>query len=462
MSGGYSSKVARMRGEDMDDVDVDRMLDVRLPPHSVEAEQHVIGGLLIEASAFDEVADVVTASDFYRPDHRVIFEAIAALVSDGIPCDITLVSEHLERTIARDTPSAANIRHYAGIVHERSLLRRLGKAGADISTSIFSNDGETAKELVSKAESAVFSIAEDGARGSGAVQIGNVIHSVLEEIDERQQNPDKLAGLPTGFIDFDRLTGGLRPGDLVVVAGRPAMGKTTLAVNMGEYAALNSNIKAPVAIFSMEMPTDQLVTRMLSSVGGVPLNSLRNGRVADNDWDRIMSATSQLKEAKILIDETPGLSPMELRARARRLKREHGLGLIIVDYIQLMQVPGYRENRTNEVGEITRGLKIMAKELSVPVIALSQLNRSVEQRENKRPVMADLRESGSIEQDADMILMIYREEVYDKNTTKQGIAEIGVVKHRNGEIGSFNLTFQGQFSRFANYAPDFYAPGVMR
>ena len=476
MSGGYSSKVARMRGEDMDDVDVDRMLDVRLPPHSVEAEQHVIGGLLIEASAFDEVADVVTASDFYRPDHRVIFEAIAALVSDGIPCDITLVSEHLERngrlehvgglaylgTIARDTPSAANIRHYAGIVHERSLLRRLGKAGADISTSIFSNDGETAKELVSKAESAVFSIAEDGARGSGAVQIGNVIHSVLEEIDERQQNPDKLAGLPTGFIDFDRLTGGLRPGDLVVVAGRPAMGKTTLAVNMGEYAALKSNIKAPVAIFSMEMPTDQLVTRMLSSVGGVPLNSLRNGRVADNDWDRIMSATSQLKEAKILIDETPGLSPMELRARARRLKREHGLGLIIVDYIQLMQVPGYRENRTNEVGEITRGLKIMAKELSVPVIALSQLNRSVEQRENKRPVMADLRESGSIEQDADMILMIYREEVYDKNTTKQGIAEIGVVKHRNGEIGSFNLTFQGQFSRFANYAPDFYAPGVMR
>ncbi|HEY2275788.1 MAG TPA: replicative DNA helicase, partial [Steroidobacteraceae bacterium] len=286
--------------------------------------------------------------------------------------------------------------------------------------------------------------------------------AVIDQIDEWHTNPDKLRGLPTGFTEFDKITGGLRGGDLVIIAGRPSMGKTTLAVNMAEYAAVHPGTRASVALFSMEMPSEQVITRMLASVGGVPLSSLRSGRISDDDWVRITGATSQLSEAKIFVDETPALNPTELRARARRVKREHGLNLIVVDYLQLMQVPGTVENRATEIAEISRGLKALAKELSVPVIALSQLNRGVEQREHKRPVMSDLRESGAIEQDADIILLIYRDEVYDKNTAKKGIAEIDLVKHRNGEIGTFLLTFQGQYTRFANYVSDSYAEGVLR
>jgi replicative DNA helicase len=309
----------------------------------------------------------------------------------------------------------------------------------------------------------VFEIAEQGTRGrQGAVAVRSLLPQVIDQIDEWHSNPGSLRGLPTGFTDFDRITGGLRPGDLVIVAGRPSMGKSTLAVNMAEYAAVHHAKRASVAIFSLEMPSEQVVTRMLSSIGGVPLGSLRSGNISDEDWVRITSATSQLSESKVFIDETPALTPTELRARARRIKREHGLDLVLVDYLQLMTVPGTKENRATEIGEISRGLKVLAKELAVPVIALSQLNRAVEQRENKKPVMSDLRESGAIEQDADMILLIYREEVYDKNTTKKGIADIELVKHRNGEIGTFLLTFQGQFTRFSNYAPDAYAEGVLR
>jgi replicative DNA helicase len=451
--------------------------EVRTPPHSIEAEQAVLGGLMLEASAWDNVADVVRATDFYRPDHRAIFDAIGALAGNGKPCDVVTVSEQLERlgeleaagglaylgTLARDTPTAANVRAYADIVRERSLLRQLISAGSDIAASVFNNEGETARELVDKAEQKVFEIAEAGFRGrDGAVAVRTLLPGLIDLIDEWHTNPDSMRGLPTGFADFDKITGGLRPGDLVVVAGRPSMGKTTLAVNMAEYAAVNPSIRSSVAIFSMEMPSEQVLTRMLSSVGGVPLNSIRSGRISDDDWARITSATSQLSEAKIFIDETPALTPTDLRARARRIKREHGLNLVVVDYMQLMQVPGTKENRATEIAEISRGLKALAKELSVPVIALSQLNRSVEQREHKKPVMSDLRESGAIEQDADMILLIYREEVYDKNTTKKGIAEIDLAKHRNGEIGTFLLTFQGQFTRFVNYAPDSYAEGVLR
>jgi replicative DNA helicase len=328
---------------------------------------------------------------------------------------------------------------------------------------VFNNDGETARALVDRAEQKVFEIAEGSFRKrDGAVPVRQLLPGVIDQIDEWHNNPDMLRGLPTGFTEFDKLTGGLRGGDLVIVAGRPSMGKTTLAVNMAEYAAVNPKTRAAVAIFSMEMPSEQVVTRMLASIGGVPLNSLRSGKISDEDWVRITGATSQLSEAKIFVDETPALNPTELRARARRVKREHGLSLIVVDYLQLMQVPGTKENRATEIAEISRGLKALAKELQVPVIALSQLNRAVEQREHKRPVMSDLRESGSLEQDADMILLIYREEVYDKNTTKKGIAEIDLVKHRNGEIGTFLLTFQGQYTRFANYAPDSYAEGVLR
>nr|PZN79559.1 MAG: replicative DNA helicase [Pseudomonadota bacterium] len=453
------------------------MIDVRTPPHSVEAEQAVLGGLMLDASAWDNVADVLRAEDFYRPDHRLIFNAIGALAQEGKPVDVVTVSEQLERTreleaagglaylgaLARDTPTAANVRAYAEIVRERSLMRQLISIGSEIASSVFNNEGLTARELVDRAEQRVFEIAEAGFRGrDGAIAVRSLLPQIIDQIDEWHTNPDKMRGLPTGFTDFDRITGGLRPGDLIVVAGRPSMGKTTLAVNMAEYAAIHPEIRASVAIFSMEMPAEQVITRMLSSIGGVPLQNLRSGRISDEDWVRITSATSQLSEAKIFVDETPGLSPTELRARARRIKREHGLDLVVVDYLQLMQVPGNKENRATEISEISRGLKALAKELAVPVIALSQLNRSVEQRQEKKPVMSDLRESGAIEQDADMILLIYREEVYDKNTTKKGIAEIDLAKHRNGEIGTFLLTFQGQFTRFVNYVPDSYAEGILR
>ena len=383
------------------------LLDVPAPPHSIEAEQAVLGGLLLDPVAWDNVADVVTEGDFYRPDHQLIFGAIGALAGEGKPCDVVTVSQHLERSgkleaagglaylssVARDTPTAANVRAYAEIVRERSLLRQLIRAGTEIASAVFNNDGETARALVDRAEQRVFEIAEGSFRKrEGAVAVRTLLPGVIDQIDEWHNNPDKLRGLPTGFTDFDKLTGGLRPGDLVIVAGRPSMGKTTLAVNMAEYAAVHPGTKASVAIFSMEMPAEQVITRMLAAIGGVPLNSLRSGRISDDDWVRITGATSQLSEARIFVDETPALNPTELRARARRVKREHGLDLVVVDYLQLMQVPGTQENRATEIAEISRGLKTLAKELQVPVIALSQLNRAVEQREHKKPVMSDLRE----------------------------------------------------------------------
>ena len=383
------------------------LLDAPAPPHSVEAEQAVLGGLLLDPAAWENVADVVTQQDFYRPDHQLIFDAIGALAGEGKPCDVVTVSQHLESTgklesagglaylgsVARDTPTAANVRAYAEIVRERSLLRQLIRAGTDIAAEVYNNKGESARDLVDRAEQRVFDIAEGSFRKrEGAVPVRQLLPGVIDQIDEWHQNPDQLRGLPTGFTDFDKLTGGLRPGDLVIVAGRPSMGKTTLAVNMAEYAAVHPGTRASVAIFSMEMPSEQVITRMLASIGGVPLNNLRSGKISDDDWVRITSATSQLSEAKIFVDETPALNPTELRARARRVKREHGLSLIVVDYLQLMQVPGTQENRATEIAEISRGLKTLAKEMQVPVIALSQLNRAVEQREHKRPVMSDLRE----------------------------------------------------------------------
>ncbi|MGA7538393.1 MAG: replicative DNA helicase, partial [Steroidobacteraceae bacterium] len=382
-------------------------VDAPAPPHSIEAEQAVLGALLLDPNAWDQVADAINETDFYRADHRLIFEAIGALAGAAKPCDAVTISEQLERTgkldaagglaylssLARDTPTAANVRAYAGIVRERSLLRQLIHAGTEIAAAVYNNEGETARDLVDRAEQRVFEIAEQGFRGrQGAIAVRSLLPQVIDQIDEWHTNPDKLRGLPTGFTDFDKLTGGLRPGDLVIVAGRPSMGKTTLAVNMAEYAAVHQGTKASVAIFSMEMPSEQVITRMLSSIGGVPLGNLRSGRISDDDWVRITSATSQLSEAKIFLDETPALTPTELRARARRIKREHGLNLIVVDYLQLMQVPGTKENRATEIAEISRGLKVLAKELAVPVIALSQLNRAVEQRDHKKPVMSDLRE----------------------------------------------------------------------
>ncbi|MGA3159328.1 MAG: replicative DNA helicase, partial [Steroidobacteraceae bacterium] len=377
------------------------------PPHSVEAEQAVLGGLLIDPAAWDQVGDMVTADDFYRPDHRLVFGALSELVAAGKPADVVTVSEQLAHnsnldnagglaylgTLARDTPTAANVRAYAQIVRERSLLRKLISAGRDIASSAFGGEGLSARDLVDQAEKRVFEIAEQSTgRREGAQRVSTLLPGLIDQIDEWHSNPDKLRGLATGFTDFDRITGGLRGGDLVIVAGRPSMGKTTLAVNMAEYAAVSPDSKAAVAIFSMEMPSDQLVTRMLSSIGHVPLNSIRSGQISDEDWVRITAATSQLSEARIFIDESAALTPTELRARARRIKREHGLDLVIVDYMQLMQVPGTQENRATEIAEISRGLKALAKELNIPVIALSQLNRGVEARTEKKPVMSDLRE----------------------------------------------------------------------
>jgi replicative DNA helicase len=448
---------------------------LRVPPHSVEAEQSTLGALMLEATAWDTVADVLTAQDFYRADHRLIFEAAAAVSEQGKPIDVLTLSEHLERhgkledagglaylgTLARDTPSAVNLRAYAEIVRERALLRRLIEVGTGIATSAFNSEGRSARELVDDAERHVFEIAEAGAHGrSGLISVRSILPSVVDGIDRRFRSPDKITGVASGFSQIDQLTGGLQGGDLIIIAGRPSMGKTTLAVNIAENAAIGAAV--PCAIFSMEMSAEQLSLRMISSLGRINQSNLRTGRLSDEDWPRIDSAMNQLSQAPIFIDETPALTPTELRARARRLKREHKLGLVVVDYLQLMHVPGTRENRATEISEISRTLKALARELSVPVIALSQLNRSVEQRVEKRPVMSDLRESGALEQDADVIFMIYREEVYEPSTARKGIADIIIAKQRNGPTGEVQLTFLGAFTKFENYAPEAYGEGVLR
>jgi len=447
--------------------------EIRTPPHSVEAEQAVLGGLMLDANAWDAVADIITAPDFYRRDHRLIFEAIAEVAENRGSCDAVTVSEHLERngcleetgglaylgTIARDTPSAANVRAYAEIIRERSILRQLVAAGGEITAAALDSKGRAASEIVDEAERRVFGIAERGTRSrTGFIAIKDVLPQTIDRLDLLHQSPGEIRGVPTGFTLLDRKTTGLQAGDLVVIAGRPSMGKTTLAVNIAENAAIAKGV--PSAIFSMEMSAEQLTLRLISSLGRVNQTHLRTGHFSEEDWSRIQGAMAQLSGAPLYVDETPALTPTEVRARARRLKRERGLGLLVVDYLQLMQVPGTKENRATEISEISRSLKALAKELQVPVVALSQLNRAVEQRTDKRPVMSDLRESGAIEQDSDLILLIYREEVYDANTARKGIADIIIAKQRNGPIGEVQLTFRGEFTRFENYVAESYGEGV--
>ena len=445
---------------------------LKVPPHSVEAEQSVLGGLMLDNSAWEQVSDLLVEQDFYRHDHQLIFRGIAELMEQANPVDvITLAEWHNQRSeldkvgelaylgaLARNTPSAANIKAYASIVRERSILRQLIQIGNNIANMAFTPEGRNSEEMLDTAERRVFEIAEKGAkRGGGFIQVKDVLSKVVDKIDTLFEQDSGITGLPTGFIDFDDQTSGLQPADLVIIAGRPSMGKTTFAMNIAENAAIHS--KQPVAVFSMEMPADSLAMRMLSSLGRIDQHRLRTGRLNDDDWPRLTSAIALLNEAPLFIDDTGGLTPSELRARARRLKREHGLSLIIVDYLQLMSGSAngrQAENRTNEISEISRSLKALAKELNVPVIALSQLNRSLEQRPNKRPVMSDLRESGAIEQDADIIVFIYRDEVYNEDSAEKGKAEIIISKQRNGPIGTVALTFQGKYTRFENFAPAYY------
>ncbi len=441
---------------------------IKLPPHSIEAEQAVLGGLLLENTAWDRVADVITGDDFYRDDHRRIFTHIAHLIDDSKPADIVTVSEALERSneldaagglaylgsIAQGTPSAANVRRYAEIVREKAITRKLAQVGTEIADSSYNPSGRDARNLLDEAEAKIFQIAEAGARSStGFVHIQPLLTQVVQKIDDlyNRENPSDVTGMPTGFVDLDHMTAGLQAGDLIIVAGRPSMGKTAFALNIAEHVGLH--MKLPVALFSMEMGGTQIAMRVLGAAGRFDQHKLRTGRLETADWQRLTDVLAKLSDAPIYVDESGGLNALELRARARRLHRQYqGLGLIVVDYLQLMSSTSQGENRATEISEISRSLKSLAKELKVPVIALSQLNRALEQRPNKRPVMSDLRESGAIEQDADVILFIYRDEVYNEDSPDRGIAEIIIGKQRNGPIGTVKLTFRGQYTRFENYA----------
>ncbi len=451
-----------------DDLPLDRL---KLPPHSLEAEQSVLGGLMLDNDAADKIGDVISAEDFYSDAHRIVYRQIVQLIADGKPADVVTASEALASTqkldyvgglaylgaLAQNVPTAANIRHYANIVRERSILRQLASTATEIAESAFNPLGRNAKMVLDEAEAKILHIAEQGSRGAQNFQIiGKLLANVVERIETlyNRDDPSDVTGVPTGFADLDRMTSGFQPGDLVVVAGRPSMGKTALALNIGESVALNTGM--PVAVFSMEMGASQLAMRLIGSVGRLDQHKLRTGRLQPDDWDKLSAALGRLNEAPILIDETPALNAIEVRSRARRLMKQYGkLGLVIVDYLQLMQASTQGENRATEISEISRAMKSLAKELQVPVVALSQLNRSLEQRPNKRPVMSDLRESGAIEQDADVILFIYRDEVYNAETQDKGVAEIIISKQRNGPIGTVFLTFLGEFTRFENRA----APG---
>ncbi|CAA6806983.1 MAG: Replicative DNA helicase (EC [uncultured Thiotrichaceae bacterium] len=443
---------------------------LKTPPHSIEAEQSVLGGLMLDNEAWMLVGDKLTEEDFYRQDHRLIYRSISWLADNQKPLDVITLSEWLKEneqledagglsylaTMAKDTPSAANISAYADIVREKSILRQLITVGTDIADSGYRTEGRDSKQLLDEAEKNVFQIAEQGAKNTKSFRpLKSLIKVTLEHIEELSKQDSAITGVSTGYTELDEMTSGLQKGDLIIVAGRPSMGKTTFSMNIAEYAAAHG--KMSTAVFSLEMPAEQLTLRLLSSMGRVDQHRVRTGQLTDEDWPRIATAVKIFAEVPMFIDDSPGLSPNEVRARARRLVREHGpLGLVVLDYLQLMQGNGKSDNRTNEVSEMSRNLKALAKELNCPVIVLSQLNRSLEQRPNKRPIMSDLRESGAIEQDADVIIFIYRDEVYNPESAEKGSAEIIIAKQRNGPIGTCRLTFLGKYTRFENFTPDIY------
>jgi replicative DNA helicase len=453
-----------------DDIDAD-LARLKTPPHSREAEQSLLGGLLLDASGWwDQVADQVTKQDFYVPEHRLIFEAIAKLAEKNRPIDALTIYEQLDvmgeqenaggvaylSELAASAASASNVVAYAEIIRERAVLRQLIQVAGEISESARQPAGRSVSEILDSAESKVFKISEDRPSRGGPQDVRHYLDIALERIDHLYQSDSELTGLSTGFRELDRMTAGLQPADLVIVAGRPSMGKTTFAMCLVEAAVIKGD--APTLVFSMEMPGEAIVMRMLSSLGRIDQTKVRTGKLSSEDWPRLTSAFQLLNDRPLYIDDTPALTPTEMRSRARRVARQHGgkLGLIMVDYLQLMQVSGTSENRAGEISEISRSMKALAKELHCPVIALSQLNRSLEQRPNKRPVMSDLRESGAIEQDADVICFIYRDEVYNENSEDKGIAEIIIGKQRNGPIGTTRLAFLGQYTRFEDLAPGSY------
>ena len=451
--------------------------ELKIPPHSIEAETAVLGAVFLDKAAWDKVAERVEEGDFYRQDHRLVFRAFAALSEAGEPTDIVTTAEWLENhqlldqaggmqklaALADNTPSAANVSAYARIVQKRSVLRQLIQATGSINEAVFNPEGKPSEQVLDEAEQAIFEIAErQGKRLRKYRPIDDLIAEARDRIDILSRQSSPITGLATGYTDFDRLTAGLQPADLIILAGRPSMGKSALAINIAEHVAIQG--QKSVAVFSMEMPSEQLAMRMIGSLSRIDQQRLRTGKLNDEDWPRLTSTVGVVQDARLFIDDTPALSPAELRARARRIARDlsaqagHKLDLVIVDYLQLMQVPGFSDNRVAEVSEVSRALKGMAKELNVPVIALSQLNRGLEQRPNKRPVMSDLRESGAIEQDADVIVFIYRDEVYDKDSADKGIAEVIIAKQRNGPIGLVKLAWRGQFTRFEGYVESAAVP----
>lgn len=448
---------------------------LKTPPQSIEAEQSVLGGLMLENQRWDDVAEIVSEQDFSSRPHRSIFSAMRSLVANQFPIDLITLAEHIENEgegkldslggfaylaeLSKNTPSAANIIAYAQIVRERAVIREMIKVANEITEAGYNPEGRTSDELLDLAESRIFQIAEQrGNKSGGPENISSILDRTVTKIEALFQRPhDGVTGVDTGYMDVNKKTAGLQPSDLIIIAARPSMGKTTFAMNICENVSLTND--KPVMIFSLEMPTEQLMMRSLASLSRVNQTSIRTGQLDDEDWARLSGTMGLLLEKKnIYIDDSSGLTPMDVRSRARRLSREHGgLSLIMIDYLQLMRVPSLSDNRTLEIAEISRSLKALAKELNVPVIALSQLNRSLEQRADKRPVNSDLRESGSIEQDADLIMFIYRDEVYHENSDMKGIAEIIIGKQRNGPIGTVRLTFNGQWSRFDNYGgPEYH------
>ena len=461
MSVGFSSE------EDLSMSDL-QVAQLRIPPHSLEAESSVLGGLLLDNSAWDRVGDLLSDSDFYRYEHRLVYTAVSTLVNANRAADVITVFENLQsqgkaeeigglaylNSLAQYVPSAANIRRYAEIVRERAILRKLVSVSDEIATSALNTNGRPVPNILDEAEQKIFNIGEEGSRmRQGFQSMGNLVVELLDRVEEMSQNPNDITGVPTGFFDLDRMTSGMQAGELIVLAARPSMGKTALAINIAENVALKEGL--PVAVFSMEMGASQLAIRIVGSIGRIDQGRLRTGKLQDEEWPRLAEAVERLRTVSLSIDETPGLTPSELRASARRLARNCGkLGLVVVDYLQLMSGSSGSDgdNRATELGEISRGLKMLAKELQCPVIALSQLNRGVEQRTDKRPMMSDLRESGAIEQDADVIMFIYRDDYYNKDSKEPGVAEIIIGKQRNGPTGTVKLTFLKPITKFESYA----------